>query len=581
MGEGDASGPVKNGAPPMESYTIGLDFGTNSARALLVEVQTGREIATSVHPYTHGTEGVFSDPSDGYLARQDPRDYIDALGRLVPALLAEARRHAGVNPGQIIGIGVDTTASTPIPVDGNGIALTLDGRFSENKNAYAWLWKDHTAYREAEEFADAVRNPGLPYLHAYGDIYSSEWFWAKICRCARVDREVATAAASWVEQSDFIPALLTGNVHPTAIKRNASAAGFKGMYNPSFGGFPPEEFFKAFGESLGRVRSTLPGHVYVPGEKIGTLRKEMKGAWGLTGEVAVASGMIDAHAGAVGSGIRPGRLVKMIGTSTCDLALLSGDAGIDFIPGISGVVVDGVIPGYFGVESGQAAVGDILNWFVDTVVCAGGGDAKDRAHARLTERAGRFRAGATGLVALDWNNGNRNVLMDPRLTGLVVGQTLQTGPEELYRALIEATGFGARVITERLREHGVAISEIVCCGGIAEKNRLFMQIYADILNCPISITRTAQAAALGSAVCAAVAAGEDAGGYDDFALAGQSMTGIRETVYLPRADEAKIYDRLYGLYLRLHNVFGIRAQSDNLHDVMKELIEIREETRKS
>ncbi len=564
----------------MASYTIGLDFGTNSARALLVDVATGQEIATSVYPYSRGTEGVFSDPVDALLARQDPRDYVDALVGLIPSLVAEARRHGDADPGRIIGIGVDTTASTPIPVDAEGACLTLTSRFAENRNACAWLWKDHTAYREAEEFTEAVGDPGLPYLHAYGDIYSSEWFWAKIYRCLRVDPEVSAAAATWAEQSDFIPALLTGDVRPSALKRNACAAGFKGMYSPSFGGFPPEEFFGRFDDRLGSVRRSLPGRVWAPGERIGTLSAAMKRAWGLDGEVVVASGMIDAHAGAIGAGIRPGRLVKMIGTSTCDLALLPLDAGIDFIPGISGVVADGVIPGHYGVESGQAAVGDILNWFVDTVVSTGGGEAKDRAHDRLTRGAGRFRAGATGLVALDWNNGNRNVLMDPRLTGLVIGQTLATGPEEIYRALIEATGFGARTITERLREYGVAISEIVCCGGIAEKNPLFMQIYADILNCPISVSRTAQAAALGSAVCAAVAAGSAAGGHDDFSEAAATMTGIRETVYLPRKDEAATYDRLYGLYIRLHTVFGTRAEQDSLFDVMKELIGIREDTRK-
>jgi L-ribulokinase len=563
----------------MESYTIGLDFGTNSARALVVDVGAGREIATSVHPYTRGTEGVYYDPSDGYLARQHPGDYIDALDRLLPAVLAEARR-AGVDPGRIIGIGVDTTASTPVPIDGDGRCLALDGRFAENANAYAWLWKDHTAHREAEELAEVSRGSGLPYLNSYGGIYSSEWFWAKIYRCARIDPEVAAAAATWVEQSDLIPALLTGEAGPAAIKRNACAAGFKGMYNPSTGGFPPAVFYDRFDPSLGRIRSTLPGRVWAPGERIGFLSEKQKAAWGLAGPVAVASGMIDAHAGAVGSGIGPGRLVKMIGTSTCDLALLPGSAGIDSIPGISGVVADGIIPGYFGVESGQAAVGDILNWFVDTVAPAGTGDAKDAVHLQLTERAGRFRAGATGLVGLDWNNGNRNVLMDPRLTGLVVGQTLRTGPEELYRALIESTGFGARVITERLREHGVTVSEIVCCGGIAEKNRLFMQIYADILNCPISVTRSGQAAALGSAVCAAVAAGDGVGGYGGFPAALSAMTGVRETVYLPRADEAQTYDRLYRLYTRLHDVFGTRNRSDNLFDVMKELIGIREEARK-
>jgi L-ribulokinase len=335
-------------------------------------------------------------------------------------------------------------------------------------------------------------------------------------------------------------------------------------------------------DRLGPIRGTLPERVYAPGEPIGMLSGAMKEAWGLHGKVVVASGMIDAHAGAVGSGIKAGRLVKMIGTSTCDLALLSTDGTIDSIPGISGVVADGIIPGWYGVESGQAAVGDILNWFVDTVVCAGTGEHRNRAFARLTEGAGQFRAGATGLVALDWNNGNRNVLMDPRLVGLVIGQTLQTGPEELFRALIEATGFGARVIIERLREHGVELSEIVCCGGIAEKNPLFMQIYADILNCPISVARSGQAAALGSAVCAAVAAGSAAGGYDNFPDATARMTAIRETVYLPRKDDAATYDRLYRLYLRLHDVFGKRSAPDgpdNLFDVMKDLIEIREHTR--
>jgi len=563
----------------MTSYTIGLDFGTNSARALLVDTATGDEMATSVYPYPRGIEGVFSDPSDALLARQDPRDYIDALDYLVPALLGEARR-AGIDPGRILGIGVDATASTPIPVDAAGACLTLDKRFSENTNAYAWLWKDHTAYREAEEIADAVRDSGLTYLHAYAGVYSSEWFWAKAYRCIRVDAQVTAAAGTWVEQSDFIPALLTGRTHPEAIKRNACAAGFKGMYNPSSGGFPPEEFFGRFDERLGLIRRSLPGRVCAPGEQIGVLSETWEKAWGLAGQIVVASGMIDAHAGAIGAGIKAGRLVKMIGTSTCDLALLSPDNAIDSIPGISGVVADGVIPGYHGVESGQAAVGDILNWFVDTVIRAEGPHAKDRAHAQLTEGAGRFRAGATGLVALDWNNGNRNVLMDPRLTGLVVGQTLQSGPEEIYRALIEATGFGARAITERLKEHNVAVTEIVCCGGIAEKNPLFMQIYADILNCPISVTRSLQAAALGSAVCGAVAAGKASGGYEAFSDAVEKMTGIRDTVYLPRADEAATYDRLYQLYLRLHNVFGQKTKPDSLFDVMKTLIEIRENTRR-
>lgn len=564
----------------MGRYVIGLDFGTNSARALLVDAVTGAEIATAVHPYSHGTEGVLTDPSDALLARQDPRDYIDALGALVPSLLTEARRSADIEPSGVIGIGVDTTASTPLPIDARGRCLTLDERFAGNKNACAWLWKDHTAHREADRIVEAAKNGGFAYLSAYGGVYSSEWFWAKVLRCAQSDPGVAAAAATWAEQSDFIPALLTGETHPSQLKRNACAAGFKGMYGRSFGGFPPEEFFAGLDARLAAVRRTLPGRVYAPGQAIGELGGPLKDAWGLSGRVVVASGMIDAHAGAIGSGIKAGRLVKMLGTSTCDLALLPADAGIDAIPGISGVVADGIIPGWYGVESGQAAVGDILNWFVDTVVCAGKDGARDREFARLTRDAGRFRAGATGLVALDWNNGNRNVLMDPRLTGLVIGQTLQTGPEELFRALIEATGFGARVIIERIREHGVALSEIVCCGGIAEKNPLFMQIYADIINCPISVARSGQAAALGSAICAAVAAGPAAGGYGSFSDATDRMTGIRETVYLPQNEDAATYDRLYRLYLRLHNVFGTKTGPDSLFDVMKDLIEVRQQTRR-
>ncbi len=564
----------------MNTCAIGLDFGTNSARAVLIDVASGEEAASAVYDYTHGSDGVVTDDGDAYLARQHPADYVAALEHLIPALLSEAERLKGFTRENIIGIGVDTTASTPVPVDRNGTPLGLLKEFEGNPNAMAWLWKDHTASAEAGEFMNAVAEQKLPYLGAYGGVYSSEWYWSKALRCARVDARVAAAAYTWVEQSDLIPALLTGAGSAAGIRRNSCAAGYKDMYNPGAGGYPPAGFLESFHPHLGAVRATLPERVYAPGERIGVLAPRFRKAWGLRGDVAVSAGIIDAHAGAIGSGIRPGALVKIIGTSTCDMALLPPESGITAIPGISGVVKDGILPGFYGIEAGQAAVGDILNWHVRGLLPTDGGRTEEELHALMTKRAGAGRAGLSGLLALDWHNGNRNVLMDPLLSGLIVGYTLQTKPEEVYRALIEATGFGARAIIDRLRSHSVPVEEIICCGGIAEKNEFFMQVYADILGAPIRVARSAQAPALGAAVCGAVAAGRAAGGYDSFAEAIGRMTGVREKGYRPRRDEAAVYDELYGLYMRLHDSFGSPSEGANLFNVMKRLIAIRNEAAK-
>jgi len=559
----------------MGKCTIGLDFGTNSARALLVDVQSGEELASSVYEYAQGRDGVVLDDADDYLARQHPIDYLNALERLVPELLGKACSIRGFERENVIGVGVDTTASTPVPVDESGRPLALLKEFKGNKNALAWLWKDHTASAEAESFVHTVASGSLHYLSHYGGVYSSEWFWSKLLHCAKTDRRVADAAFTWVEQSDLIPAVLAGIDDARLIPRNSCAAGYKMMYLESEGGYPPEEFFQGFDADLARIRRTLPARVSSPGARAGLLCERYRKLWGLRAGLPVSCGIIDAHSGAIGAGIRPGVLVKIIGTSTCDLALLKPARGIRAIPGISGVVRDGILPGFYGVEAGQAAVGDILNWYTSSLAASGGGKVDEDLHALLTKGADRFRAGETGLLALDWHNGNRNVLMDPLLSGVIMGLTLGTGPEEIYRSCIEATGFGARTIIERLREHSVPVEEIVCCGGIAEKNDLFMQIYADILGAPMKLARSPQAPALGAAICGAVAAGKASGGYDDFSEAISRMTGEGKKSFIPRPEELRVYDELYSLYSELHDSFGTRSGNGDLFQLMKRLIEIK------
>ena len=457
----------------MSKYAIGLDFGTNSVRALLVDVASGEEIAGSAAEYE-----VIADRDDDYCARQRPGDYIRGLHRVMEEL------RNGCSGNDVIGIGVDTTASTPMPLDRGGTPLESKDGFRNNKSAMAWLWKDHTAHREAGDIVKLISGGGFPYLHSYGGVYSPEWFWSKIRHCETEAPEVSAAAATWTELCDYIPAYLTGITDAAELKRGSCGAGYKGMYNPAHGGFPPEEFFAKISPRLAAVRKTLPQRVYAPGERIGTLTKELQERWGLPGGIAVSAGIIDAHSGAIGCGIGPGSLVKIIGTSSCDMALLPEGGGITAIEGISGVVKDGIIPGFYGIEAGQAAVGDVMNWYVQTLKQPGGTRTEEEIHDVLTAGARKLRAGESGLLALDWHNGNRNVLMDPQLSGLIAGCTLQTGPEEIYRSLIEATGFGARMIVDRLRGHGVPIDSIICSGGIAVKNDLFMQIYAGISTRP-------------------------------------------------------------------------------------------------
>ncbi len=551
---------------------LGLDFGTNSARALIVDAADGHEIAAHVHPFARGEAGVIVDDHEPELARQHPADYIDALeGSVRGALLKAITDERGFTPADIVGLGVDATGSTPLPLDAAGRALALHAPFEDHPAAMAWLWKDHTAHAEAAELTALARDMRPHYLAKIGGAYSSEWFWAKLLHCLRSAPEVFDAMHTWVELADWLPALLCGIGDPLAIPRGACAAGHKGLFHPDWGGYPDEAFLAALDPALLRVRRTLPERCHTVAERAGALGAEWAERLGLPPGLPVAIGAIDAHLGAVGSGIRPGVLVKILGTSTCDMIVAPLATGLPDIPGICGIAVESILPGHYGLEAGQAAVGDIFNWFVNVIRPGGSADGT---HEALAAGAARLRPGESGLLALDWHNGNRNILADQRLTGGVIGLTLRTTPAELQRAWIEATAFGARMIIDRIAEHGVRIDRIVNCGGLAVKSPLLMQIYADVLGRPMEVAGSDQACALGAAVCAAVVAGAHPG----FGEAVEAMTHVRERRYEPEPDAARVYDRLFALYRRMHDGFG-RPGAVELAGVMKELLGIRDAAR--
>jgi L-ribulokinase len=543
-------------------YTIGIDFGTNSARAIVVSCDDGRTVGTGVSDYHSGDHGILTHPSDPHLARQNPADYIGSLGHSITAALADAARTPGFSRDSVIGIGVDTTGSTPLPIDAKARPLAIDPRFEGHLAAQAWLWKDHTAAEEARAITAAAQMHAPQYLAPIGGIYSSEWWWSKIWKCLKVAPDVFDAAASWVELADFIPAVLAGVNDSRDIVRCVCAAGHKAMYSEEWGGLPSKEFLARLDPKLAELRDRLYDRALPPGIPAGNLCREWANALGLREGIVIAMGGFDAHYGAVGSGIEVGTLVKIIGTSTCDCVI--AESVSDTIPGICGIVNGSILPGFLGIEAGQSAVGDILNWWVD-VVCAGGATL----HDELSREAASIKPGASGLLALDWNNGNRTILVDPRLTGLLLGQTLHTTRAEIYRALIEATAFGARTIIERITEYGVPIERVVCCGGIAGKNDVFLQIYADVIGQPMLIAGSSQAPALGAAISAAVTAGEHA----SWTAAQGAMTSLQDRRFIPNPAAHAVYNELYEIYRALHDHFG-NVTNVNLGDVMKRLLEI-------
>jgi L-ribulokinase len=543
---------------------LGIDFGSSSVRILTLEIESGKVLSSVEQAYLEGEGGVYVSKDNNLLARQNPGDYIRSLELAMEKSVA-ANRNIGIDMSSVRGIGVDATGSTPIPVTKEMVPLASSDKFRENLNAYAWMWKDHTSFREAEKITATAAGIRPHYLGKTGGAYSSEWYWAKIWHCLNTDKEVFDAAYTWIEFSDLIPAILTGIKDADQVKRNVCAAGHKGLYSEEWGGYPDKEFLAALDKELVKVAETLPEKAFSTEHIAGGLCSEWAGRFGMKEGIPVSMGILDAHAGAVGSGIKEGTLIKIIGTSSCDLVLGDQNMKNTNILGVAGVVKDSVLPGYYGIEAGQSAVGDILNWFISDML------EGNKSHRELTEKAKKLRPGQSGLLALDWNNGNRNVLTDPMLSGLIVGQTLQTKDFEMYRALIEATAFGAKRIIEEMEAQDITIDEIVNCGGIAHKNDLFMQIYADVMNKPMKIAATDETVALGAALAGAHAAYKAENIEISYNELQARSCSVQEKVYEPDTGAVKTYEELYENYKLLHDAFGIKGSEHDLYDIMKNL----------
>jgi len=547
-------------------YTLGIDYGTNSVRALVVRCADGAELGSATVNYPSGTQGILLDSRDHHLARQHPNDYLFGLEKSVRGALAAAKKTRGFDASRVIGLGVDTTGSSPIPVDARNVPLASSKKWAKNLNAQCWLWKDHTGWREAARITELAAQHRPQFIAKCGNTYSSEWFWSKLWHCHAVAPKVFAAAFSWVELADWIPSVLAGVTDPRQVKRGICCAGHKALYSDDWGGLPDKEFLAQLDPALADLRDRLYEKAYDATEKAGALSPEWAKKLGLPAGIPIAIGEMDVHYGAIGCGVAEGTLVKVIGTSTCDCGVVSANKSVPDIPGICGIVPGAILPGFYGLEAGQSAVGDIFKWWVEGV-CEG--DAAR--HVRLTKEVAKQKPGASGLLALDWQNGNRTILVDPLLTGLILGFTLHTTQAEIYRALIEATAFGARAIIERFKEYGVPIDRVVCAGGIAEKNPLLMQIYADVTGCTMLVSGSSQACALGSAISAAVIAGA----HPDFPTAQRKMTSLKKVSYRPKPLAQQAYNQLYALYRQVHDSFGGLNKSADLSRVMKDLLALK------
>lgn len=535
----------------MAKYTVGIDYGTLSARAVLVDVETGNVAAESSMDYPHG---VISRELGGKQlpagsALQYPQDYVDCAAAVVRAVLSDSC----VSPRDIIGLCVDVTACTMLPVDSNGQPLCERPEFAEEPHAYLKLWKHHCAENEAREMTRIAAERGEPWLPLYGAKISSEWMYPKIWNILNEAPEIYAAADRFLEAADYLSFVLTGE-----YSQSACFAGYKAF---EAGEMSPEEgFFAALDPRLANVRGEkkLNDRVLPLGSRAGRLCAQAAALLGLEEGTAVAVPIVDAHSGVLAANIRrAGQLLMIMGTSTCHMMV---SEELSPVPGICGVVKDGILPGLYAYEAGQACVGDHFAWFAENCCPAAyAEEAKTRGidmHRLLTEKASALRPGESGLVALDWWNGCRSILVDSSLTGCIFGMTLATKPEEIYRALIEATAFGSRVIVENFNANGVPVREIFATGGIARKNPMLMQIYADILNMPVNVCGASQGPALGSAILAAAAAGASAGGYDTVYEAMEHMSRPVERVYSPIGENAAVYNELFEIYRSLYMSFG-------------------------
>ncbi|MGF1657404.1 MAG: ribulokinase [Verrucomicrobiales bacterium] len=548
-------------------FTLGIDYGTNSVRALFVRAEDGAELGAGTCNYPSGEQGVLLDPRQPHLARQHPGDYLLALEKCVAEALSQAQRNPGFDSQKVAAVAVDTTGSSPIPVDATNQALGMLEPWKTNLDAQCWLWKDHTSWQEASQITELAAQQRPQYLAKCGNTYSSEWFWSKIWHCHSVAPDVFQAAHSWVELSDWIPAVLCGVRNPIKIQRGVCAAGHKAMFSEEWGGLPDSEFLSLLHPDLAALLPRLYSDAFDASYPAGSLCPEWAERLGLPQGIPVGVGLMDVHYGAIGCGVQEGTLVKVIGTSTCDCGVLRADRTLPDIPGICGVVHGSILPGYFGIEAGQSAVGDIFKWWIEGV-CEG----DESLYAKLESEASALSPGQSGLLALDWNNGNRTILVDPMLTGLMVGTTLRTTRAEVYRALVEATAFGARAIIERLAEYQVPVERIVCAGGLAEKSPMLMQIYSDVTGRTMQVSGSPQACALGAAVGASVLAGL----HPDWPQAQKAMTSTKDLEYKPRPEAQAVYDQLYVLYRELHDAFGGLQKRADLGKIMKDLLKIQE-----
>jgi L-ribulokinase len=555
----------------MAKYAIGVDFGTESGRAVLVDVADGREVATAVYPYSHGVIDERLPDSNVMLepdwALQDPDDYLRTFQTTVPAVLKES----GVGATDVIGLGVDFTACTMLPVKADGTPLCRLPEFRLQPHAWVKLWKHHAAQPEADKINATARQMNLSWLDRYGGKISSEWFFSKVLQILDEAPGIYAAADRMLEATDWVIWQLTG-----VETRNSCTAGYKALWSKREG-FPEKSYFKALDARLENVVDEKMTRAILPiGDMAGGLTAQAAQWTGLKPGTAVAIANVDAHVAVPAVGVtEPGSMVMIMGTSICHMVL---GAEEHVVPGMCGYVEDGIIPGFFGYEAGQSCVGDAFAWFVENCVPAAyEQEAKERGidiHQLLEEKASKLKPGESGLLALDWWNGNRSVLVDVDLTGLLLGSSLATKPEEIYRALIEATAYGTRVIVDTFQQNGVPIRELVACGGLPEKNKLLMQIYADVSGREIKVSASKQTPALGSAMFGAVAAGKANGGYNSIYDAAQTMAHLKAGTFKPIPENQKVYEKLFVEYLRLHDYFG-RGENN----VMKTLKKIKAEAK--
>lgn len=549
-----------------DTFTIGVDYGTKSGRAVLVSLENGREIADHVIPYQHGVIDESLPESSIRLgpdwALQHPNDYIDVLEKAIPEIILRS----GVNPDQIIGIGVDFTSCTILPVDREQVPLCFQTELKDNPHSWVKLWKHHAAQDKATKLNEIAGKRGEAFLQRYGGKISSEWMIPKIWQIYDEAPDIFAKTDRFVEAGDWVVSQLTNN-----LVKSSCASGYKSIWHKQ-DGYPSKEFFKNLDPGLEHVAETkLRGEVFPLGTKAGEITEKMASLTGLKAGTAVAVGIIDAHASVPAMGVtEPGKMVMAMGTSICHMLLGKEEVYVD---GISGVVEDGIIKGFYGYEAGQPAGGDIFAWYVDHAAPKYVKEAADKAgvsvHHWLEEKASDLKPGESGLLALDWWNGNRTTLVDADLSGLLLGMTLRTKPEEIYRALLEAVAFGTRKVVDAFHHNGVEVNELYACGGLPNKNKLLMQIYADVTNRVIKIADSKHTPAIGAAMFGAVAAGETKGGFGHIMDAANKMARVKEKVINPIPENTVIYEKLYEEYDKLYDYFGQENK------VMKSLLAIK------